>query len=172
MQAMCGRVRLATDYSETEIQVKFDAAYPAPNIPASWNVCPPDPMLVAVRSQDGKQIPQQMRWGLSRGGRRISRLASLRSMRDGASRTDTPCDRRSRKATRDRIVLQCFIGSSDIGDELVRTGTCLRLVEVFGRLLSSPPRGPRVFGATDQVTSPTSGLTVASQAARCGLKGR
>jgi putative SOS response-associated peptidase YedK len=64
MEAMCGRVRLSTDYSETKIKVKFDAAYPAPNIPASWNVCPTDPMLVAVRSQDGKRIPQQMRWGL------------------------------------------------------------------------------------------------------------
>ena len=27
-------------------------------------MCPTDPMLVAVRSQDGKRIPQQMRWGL------------------------------------------------------------------------------------------------------------
>jgi hypothetical protein len=61
---MCGRARLSTDYSETRIKLKFDPDYPAPNIPASWNVCPTDPMLVAVRSQDGKRIPQQMRWGL------------------------------------------------------------------------------------------------------------
>jgi putative SOS response-associated peptidase YedK len=61
---MCGRVRLSDDYSEIKIAVKFDAAYPAPNIPASWNICPTDPMLVAVRSEDGKRIPQQMRWGL------------------------------------------------------------------------------------------------------------
>jgi putative SOS response-associated peptidase YedK len=61
---MCGRVRLSTDYSATKIKVKFDPSYPAPNIPASWNVCPTDPMLVAVRSEDGKRIPQQMRWGL------------------------------------------------------------------------------------------------------------
>jgi putative SOS response-associated peptidase YedK len=61
---MCGRIRLSTDYSETKIAVKFDAAYPAPNIPASWNVCPTDPMLVAVRSEDGRRIPQQMRSGL------------------------------------------------------------------------------------------------------------
>src|SRR5262247_2463100 len=61
---MCGRVRLSTDYSETRIKLKFDPGYPAPNIPASWNVCPTDPMLVAIRSQDGKRIPQQMRWGL------------------------------------------------------------------------------------------------------------
>jgi putative SOS response-associated peptidase YedK len=61
---MCGRVRLSSDYSETKIALKFDAVYPAPNIPASWNVCPTDPMLVAVRSAEGRRIPQQMRWGL------------------------------------------------------------------------------------------------------------
>jgi putative SOS response-associated peptidase YedK len=60
---MCGRVRLSTDYSETRIKLKFDPHYPGPNIPASWNVCPTDPMLVAVLSKDGKRIPQQMRWG-------------------------------------------------------------------------------------------------------------
>jgi len=42
-------------------KLKFDADYPAPNIPASWNVCPTDPVLVAVRSKDGKRIPQQTR---------------------------------------------------------------------------------------------------------------
>jgi putative SOS response-associated peptidase YedK len=61
---MCGRVRLSTDYSEIKIAVKFDPTYPALNTPASWNVCPTDPMLVAVRSEDGRRIPQQMRWGL------------------------------------------------------------------------------------------------------------
>ena len=61
---MCGRVRLSTDYSEIKIRLKFDANYPAPNIPASWNICPTDTMLVAVRSEEGKRIPQQMRWGL------------------------------------------------------------------------------------------------------------
>jgi len=48
---MCGRVRLSTDYSETRIKLKFDPDYPAPNIPASWNVCPTDPMLVAAGTQ-------------------------------------------------------------------------------------------------------------------------
>ena len=61
---MCGRARLSTDYSETRIKLKFDPDHPAPNVPGSWNVCPTDPMLVAVRSEDGKRIPQQMRWGL------------------------------------------------------------------------------------------------------------
>jgi putative SOS response-associated peptidase YedK len=60
---MCGRVRLGTDFSQIRIKLKFDQAAPVPNVPASWNVCPTDPMLVAV-NDDGKRIPQQMRWGL------------------------------------------------------------------------------------------------------------
>jgi putative SOS response-associated peptidase YedK len=61
---MCGRARLSTDYSEIRIKLKFDPDYPSPNVPASWNVCPTDPMLVAIRSEQGMRIPQQMRWGL------------------------------------------------------------------------------------------------------------
>ena len=60
---MCGRVRLGTDFSQIRIKLKFDAAAAAPNVPASWNVCPTDPMLVSVR-EDEKRVPQQMRWGL------------------------------------------------------------------------------------------------------------
>ncbi len=60
---MCGRVRLGTDFSQIRIKLKFDAHYPVPNIPASWNVCPTDPMLTAVRDKDGRRIPLQMRWG-------------------------------------------------------------------------------------------------------------
>jgi putative SOS response-associated peptidase YedK len=61
---MCGRARLSNDYSEARIKPKFDPEYPAPKIPSLWNVCPTDPMLVAVLSQDSKRIPQQMRRGL------------------------------------------------------------------------------------------------------------
>jgi len=49
----------APDFQPTTrkpIKLKFDPDYPAPNIPASWNVYPTDPMLAAVRSQDGKRI--------------------------------------------------------------------------------------------------------------------
>ncbi len=60
---MCGRARLSTDYAETRIKLRFDPDYPAPNIPASWNVCPPT-RCCGVRSHDGKRIPQQMRWWL------------------------------------------------------------------------------------------------------------
>jgi hypothetical protein len=39
-----------------EIALKFDPVGPAPNIGPSWNVCPTDPMLVAVRSADGRRF--------------------------------------------------------------------------------------------------------------------
>src|SRR5690348_5580323 len=60
---MCGRVRLGTGFSQIRIKLKFDAAGATPNVPASSNVRPTDPMLVAA-SQNGPRIRQQMRWGL------------------------------------------------------------------------------------------------------------
>ena len=42
----------------------FDAAAPAPNFEPDWNKPPTAPMLVAIRSEDGKRIPKMMRWGL------------------------------------------------------------------------------------------------------------
>jgi putative SOS response-associated peptidase YedK len=61
---MCGRVRLSSDYSEIKIKLKFDARAPAPNYAPDWNKPPTEPMLVAIRSEDGKRIPRMMRWGL------------------------------------------------------------------------------------------------------------
>jgi putative SOS response-associated peptidase YedK len=61
---MCGRVRLSSDYSEIKIKLKFDLDAPAPNFEADWNKPPTAPMLVAIRSVDGKRIPKMMRWGL------------------------------------------------------------------------------------------------------------
>jgi putative SOS response-associated peptidase YedK len=37
---------------------------PAPNFEADWNKPPTAPMLVAIRSVDGKRTPKMMRWGL------------------------------------------------------------------------------------------------------------
>lgn len=59
---MCGRVRLSSDYSEIKIRLKFDG--PAPNFEREWNLPPTRPMLVAIRSEDGKRVPKMMRWGL------------------------------------------------------------------------------------------------------------
>jgi hypothetical protein len=60
---MCGRVRLSTDYSETKIKLKFDALSPAPNVPASWNVCPTDPVLVAPPSTVRKKLKPMRGFG-------------------------------------------------------------------------------------------------------------
>ena len=59
---MCGRVRLSSDYSEIKIKLKFDG--PPPNFERDWNKPPTSPMLVAIRSMDGRRIPKMMRWGL------------------------------------------------------------------------------------------------------------
>lgn len=61
---MCGRVRLVSEFSEIRIKLKFDAAAPAPNFAPDWNKPPTEPMLVAIRSEDGKRVPRMMRWGL------------------------------------------------------------------------------------------------------------
>jgi hypothetical protein len=64
IRRMCGRVRLSSDYSEIKIRLKFAADAPAPNFAPDWNKPPTEPMLVAIRSVDGKRIPKMMKWGL------------------------------------------------------------------------------------------------------------
>jgi putative SOS response-associated peptidase YedK len=61
---MCGRVRLSSDYSEIKIRLKFDLDAPAPNFEPDWNKPPTAPMLVAIRSVDGKRIPKMDEVGL------------------------------------------------------------------------------------------------------------
>ena len=61
---MCGRVRLASDYSEIKIRLKFGSNAPAPNFKPSWNTAPTDPMLVATYAKGGERISEIMRWGL------------------------------------------------------------------------------------------------------------
>jgi putative SOS response-associated peptidase YedK len=61
---MCGRVRLANDYSEIKIRLKFAPDSSAPNYEADYNKPPTMPVLVAMRSVDGRRVPQMMKWGL------------------------------------------------------------------------------------------------------------
>jgi putative SOS response-associated peptidase YedK len=61
---MCGRVRLASDYSEIKIRLKFAPDAPAPNFEPDWNKPPTSPMLVAIRTIEGQLTPKMMRWGL------------------------------------------------------------------------------------------------------------
>jgi hypothetical protein len=35
---MWGRVRLANEWSEIKIKLRFDANHPAPNLAPSWNI--------------------------------------------------------------------------------------------------------------------------------------
>jgi hypothetical protein len=61
---MCGRVRLASDYSEIKIRLKFAPNSVAPNFEPDWNKPPTAPMLVAIRSVNGERVPKMMKWGL------------------------------------------------------------------------------------------------------------
>lgn len=61
---MCGRVRLASDYSEIKIRLKFGSTAPAPNFERSWNTPPTGPMLVATYVKGGERVSEIMRWGL------------------------------------------------------------------------------------------------------------
>jgi putative SOS response-associated peptidase YedK len=63
-KAMCGRVRLASDYSEIKIRLKFGSTAPAPNFEPSWNVPPTGPMLVATYTKGGERVSEILRWGL------------------------------------------------------------------------------------------------------------
>ena len=53
---MCGRARLANDYSEIKIRLKLSTLFAAPNLKRSWNIAPTEDMLCIVR--DAK-IPLQ-----------------------------------------------------------------------------------------------------------------
>jgi putative SOS response-associated peptidase YedK len=62
---MCGRARLATDYSEIRIQLGFGDTARIPNFKPSWNIAPTQDLLVALRdSESGARVPALMRWGL------------------------------------------------------------------------------------------------------------
>jgi putative SOS response-associated peptidase YedK len=61
---MCGRVRLANEWSEIKIKLKFHADSAAPNIPPQWNIPPTGTLLTAIRSMDGRRVPEKMRFGL------------------------------------------------------------------------------------------------------------
>jgi putative SOS response-associated peptidase YedK len=61
---MCGRVRLASDYSEIKIRLKFAPDSVAPNFKPDWNKPPTEPMLVAIRNVESQRVPKMMKWGL------------------------------------------------------------------------------------------------------------
>ena len=61
---MCGRARLSSDVSELKLAFRIPREQPSPNIAASWNVAPTDPVAVVRRSSAGERRLEVMRWGL------------------------------------------------------------------------------------------------------------
>jgi putative SOS response-associated peptidase YedK len=62
---MCGRVRLSSDVSEIKLVFSIPPERPAPNIAASWNVAPTDPLpIVRYDGKAGERSLDIMRWGL------------------------------------------------------------------------------------------------------------
>ena len=61
---MCGRARLATDYSELRIQLRLGDFASAPNWRPSWNIAPTQDMLAVVRDAEVGRMARPMRWGL------------------------------------------------------------------------------------------------------------
>jgi len=64
-RAMCGRGRLSSDVSEIKLVFSIPPHRPTPNIAASWNVAPTDPLpVVRYDPRAGERSLDVMRWGL------------------------------------------------------------------------------------------------------------
>src|SRR5207244_1059642 len=82
-----------------------------------------DDRLIPVRLC-GVDSPERGHPGYQRATVALTQLLhgkTVRCLQVGA-RAGTPCDRRSRPRSRDRIVAQCFVGNLDVAAEMVRGG--------------------------------------------------
>lgn len=62
---MCGRARLSSDVSELKLAFRIPPEQPSPNLAASWNVAPTDPVpVVRHDAKTGRRRLEIMRWGL------------------------------------------------------------------------------------------------------------
>jgi putative SOS response-associated peptidase YedK len=62
---MCGRAKLASDYSEIRIQLKLDIEQEAPNFAPNWNLAPTQKHPIArFDAESGKRRLDVNRWGL------------------------------------------------------------------------------------------------------------
>ena len=62
---MCGRVRLSSDVEKLIEVFSIPPSRPAPNIAASWNVAPTDPLpVVRYDGKAGERSLDVLRWGL------------------------------------------------------------------------------------------------------------
>jgi putative SOS response-associated peptidase YedK len=62
---MCGRVRLSSDVSEIKLVFSIPPQRPTPNVSASWNVAPTDPLpVVRYNAKASERSLDVLRWGL------------------------------------------------------------------------------------------------------------
>lgn len=87
--SMCGRARLATDYSEIRIEFRLDPEAPALNLRPSWNI-PPTRDMVAIRSEQGRRRASLMRWGLiPHWAKEIGKAPTVNARADGLAMRPT-----------------------------------------------------------------------------------
>jgi putative SOS response-associated peptidase YedK len=61
---MCGRAKLATDYSEIRIQLRIGVDQPALNLRPTWNLAPMQSSLIVGIDEAGQRAPRMARWSL------------------------------------------------------------------------------------------------------------
>ena len=62
---MCGRAHLSSDVEKLTRVFSIPPSHPAPNVAASWNVAPTDPLpVVRYNGRTGERSLDVLRWGL------------------------------------------------------------------------------------------------------------
>lgn len=103
---MCGRARLATDYSQIRIELDFDADAPAPNFRPRYNIAPTEDLLAGIKDPvTGKRKPVLMRWGLIPEWAKDAKLAYSTFNARADSVADKPAFRGAWKAGRRCLVV-------------------------------------------------------------------
>jgi putative SOS response-associated peptidase YedK len=63
---MCGRVHLSSEVEKLIEVFSIPSSRPAPNVAASWNVAPTDPLpVVRYNGKTGERSLNVLRWGPS-----------------------------------------------------------------------------------------------------------
>ena len=103
---MCGRARLANDYSEIKIRLKLSTLFAAPNLKPSWNIAPTEDMLCIVRdAKSGARKPVKMRWGLIPAWAKEPKLKFTTFNARGEGVSETPAFRGAWRAGRRCLVV-------------------------------------------------------------------
>jgi putative SOS response-associated peptidase YedK len=89
LSIMCGRIRLAPEWSQIKIRLRLDDTAPALKLRPSWNI-PPTRDVVSVRSEGGSRLAELARWGLIPHWAKDTKVGSTFNARaDGVTRKPT-----------------------------------------------------------------------------------